>query len=45
MSAADMLAKILKPSENEIREWLEGNVCRCIGYAGIVLAVRQAAGN
>ena len=45
MSAADLLAKNPKPSENEIREWLEGNLCRCTGYAGIVRAVRQAAGN
>ena len=45
MSAADLLAKNPKPSENEIREWLEGNLCRCTGYAGIVRAVQQAAGN
>ena len=45
MSAADLLAKNPKPSEDEIREWLEGNLCRCTGYAGIVRAVRQAAGN
>ena len=44
MSAADLLAKNPKPSETEIREWLEGNLCRCTGYDGIVKAVQQAAG-
>jgi aerobic-type carbon monoxide dehydrogenase small subunit (CoxS/CutS family) len=32
------------PSEDEIREYLSGNVCRCTGYAGIVDAVKDAAG-
>ena len=31
------------PSEAEIRHWLEGNFCRCTGYAGIVRAVQAAA--
>ena len=44
MSAADLLAKNPKPDEAEIREWLEGNLCRCTGYDGIVKAVQQAAG-
>jgi carbon-monoxide dehydrogenase small subunit len=32
------------PSEEEIREALSGNLCRCTGYQGIIKAVRQAAG-
>jgi carbon-monoxide dehydrogenase small subunit len=32
------------PSDDEIREGLSGNLCRCTGYQGIVNAVRQAAG-
>ena len=32
------------PDEGEIREALAGNLCRCTGYAGIVEAVQQAAG-
>ena len=32
-----------KPSEQEIRNWLEGNICRCTGYQGIVDAVKDAA--
>ena len=44
MSAADLLAKHPNPSEAEIREWLDGNLCRCTGYDGIVKAVQQAAG-
>jgi aerobic carbon-monoxide dehydrogenase small subunit len=33
------------PSDDEIREALSGNLCRCTGYQGIVAAVRLAAGN
>jgi carbon-monoxide dehydrogenase small subunit len=32
------------PSDDEIRDGLSGNLCRCTGYQGIVAAVRQAAG-
>lgn len=45
MSAADLLAKHPNPDEAQIREWLDGNLCRCTGYHGIVKAVQQAAGN
>ncbi len=31
------------PSEQEIREWISGNLCRCTGYQNIVAAVRRAA--
>ena len=43
MSSIDLLQKNPDPSEQEIRDWLEGNLCRCTGYHNIVKAVRQAA--
>ena len=43
MRAVDLLQKNKNPSEQEIRDWLEGNICRCTGYQGIVAAVRDAA--
>ena len=43
MSAIDLLQKNKSPSEKEIRDWLEGNICRCTGYQGIVAAVKDAA--
>ena len=43
MSAVDLLQKNKDPSEKEIRDWLEGNICRCTGYQGIVAAVKDAA--
>ena len=43
MSAVDLLQKNQNPTEQEIREWLEGNICRCTGYQGIVAAVKDAA--
>ena len=43
MSAVDLLQKNKNPSELEIRDWLEGNICRCTGYQGIVAAVKDAA--
>jgi carbon-monoxide dehydrogenase small subunit len=43
MSAIDLLQKNKNPSEQEIRDWLEGNICRCTGYQGIVAAVKDAA--
>tara|TARA_Y100000590_G_scaffold452614_1_gene596095 strand:- start:300 stop:761 length:462 start_codon:yes stop_codon:yes gene_type:complete len=43
MSAVDLLKKKKNPSEQEIRDWLEGNICRCTGYQGIVDAVKDAA--
>ena len=43
MSAIDLLQKNKNPSEQEIRDWLEGNICRCTGYQGIVAAVKEAA--
>ena len=43
MSAVDLLQKNKNPTEQEIRDWLEGNICRCTGYQGIVAAVKDAA--
>ena len=43
MSAVDLLQKNKNPSEQEIRDWLEGNICRCTGYQGIVAAVKEVA--
>ena len=43
MAAADLLRTNPHPSEEEIRDGLEGNLCRCTGYENIVRAVRRAA--
>jgi carbon-monoxide dehydrogenase small subunit len=43
MAAVDLLAENPDPSDDEIREGLEGNLCRCTGYQNIVRAVRAAA--
>ena len=44
MAAIDLLQDNPDPSEEEVREGLEGNLCRCTGYVNIVKAVRKAAG-
>jgi carbon-monoxide dehydrogenase small subunit len=43
IAAADLLRDNPHPSEQEIRDGLEGNLCRCTGYQNIVRAVRRAA--
>ena len=43
MSAVEFAAKNKKASDSEIREALEGNICRCTGYHNIVKAVRDGA--
>ena len=43
MSALDLVNQNPDPSEKEIREWLEGNLCRCTGYQNIVKAVKAGA--
>jgi aerobic carbon-monoxide dehydrogenase small subunit len=43
MSITALLADNADPTEDEIREGLSGNLCRCTGYQGIIRAVRQAA--
>jgi aerobic carbon-monoxide dehydrogenase small subunit len=44
VATADLLQRTPHPSEDEIREALSGNICRCTGYAKIFDAVRLAAG-
>jgi carbon-monoxide dehydrogenase small subunit len=44
MAAAGLLKDNPSPTEEEIYEGLEGNICRCTGYINIVKAVKQAAG-
>jgi aerobic carbon-monoxide dehydrogenase small subunit len=43
MSAVDLVKRNPDPSEHDVREWLEGNICRCTGYHNIVEAVRAGA--
>ena len=43
MSAVDLLRVNPKPNERQIREWLEGNICRCTGYHNIVKAIAACA--
>jgi len=43
MAARDLLKNNPDPSEQEIREGIEGNLCRCTGYQNIVRAVQAAA--
>jgi aerobic carbon-monoxide dehydrogenase small subunit len=43
MSAVDLVKENPAPSDQEIREWLEGNLCRCTGYHNIVKAIRAGA--
>jgi len=43
MAAADLLRDNPNPTEQEVREGLEGNLCRCTGYQNIVRAVMRAA--
>jgi aerobic carbon-monoxide dehydrogenase small subunit len=45
VATADLLARTPSPSDDEIREALSGNLCRCTGYAKIFDAVRLAAGS
>jgi carbon-monoxide dehydrogenase small subunit len=43
MSAVDLVQNNPAPSEKEVREWLEGNICRCTGYHNIVKAIQAGA--
>ena len=40
MSAVDFAKRHKNPDERQIREWLEGNICRCTGYHNIVKAIK-----
>ena len=44
MSAAALLAETPRPTEAEVRHYLEGNICRCTGYHNIVRSVLAASG-
>ena len=44
MSATDLLRKNPRPSDDEIRKAIQGNICRCTGYVNIVEAIKAAAG-
>jgi carbon-monoxide dehydrogenase small subunit len=43
LSAVDLASREKKPSESEVRRWLDGNLCRCTGYHNIVRAVQAGA--
>ncbi len=43
MSALDLVARTPSPEDQEIRHWLEGNLCRCTGYQNLVRAVKAGA--
>ena len=43
ITAKALLAQDPDPSEEKIRHWLEGNLCRCTGYQNIVKSIRSAA--
>jgi 2-furoyl-CoA dehydrogenase 2Fe-2S iron sulfur subunit len=44
MSFTDYLGRNPKPTEAELRDVLSGHICRCTGYAGIMAALKEAAG-
>ena len=43
MSALSLVASNADPTEREVREWLEGNLCRCTGYHNIVKSILAGA--
>ena len=43
MAAAGLLAETPRPSEEQIRYGIAGNLCRCTGYTKMVAAIREAA--
>ena len=43
MSALDLVSRNPKPTESDVRHWLEGNICRCTGYQNIVTSVIAGA--
>jgi aerobic-type carbon monoxide dehydrogenase small subunit (CoxS/CutS family) len=42
IAATALLAEHARPSDDEIREWMMGNLCRCTGYRGITRAIKAA---
>ncbi|TMF72887.1 MAG: (2Fe-2S)-binding protein, partial [Chloroflexi bacterium] len=45
VAAHDLLQRVPRPTDAQIREALAGNICRCTGYAKIIAAVHMAAGS
>jgi carbon-monoxide dehydrogenase small subunit len=43
MLAAQLLKEKPSPTEDEIKEYIKGNLCRCTGYLGIIKGIRKAA--
>jgi aerobic carbon-monoxide dehydrogenase small subunit len=43
MAAVDLVKRNPDPTEREVREWLEGNICRCTGYQNIVKSIIAGA--
>ena len=43
IAATALLAEHPRPSDDQIREWMMGNLCRCTGYHGITRAIKTAA--
>jgi carbon-monoxide dehydrogenase small subunit len=43
LTAEALLKENPDPSEDEIREWISGNLCRCTGYQNIITAIQEAA--
>jgi carbon-monoxide dehydrogenase small subunit len=43
MVATELLSKNLNPTEDDVREAISGNLCRCTGYQNIVKAIMSAA--
>jgi carbon-monoxide dehydrogenase small subunit len=43
IAATALLAEHPRPTDDQIREWMMGNLCRCTGYQGITRAIKAAA--
>lgn len=43
MSSLELVARFPQPTDNQITDWLEGNLCRCTGYLNIITAVKAGA--
>jgi aerobic-type carbon monoxide dehydrogenase small subunit (CoxS/CutS family) len=43
LTAVALLQEIPNPSEDDIREWISGNLCRCTGYYNIIKSIQEAA--
>jgi aerobic carbon-monoxide dehydrogenase small subunit len=43
LTATTLLAKHPSPTDDQITEWMNGNLCRCCGYPKIIAAIRRAA--